>query len=98
MVEKLRSDSVEDFKDDDVEIITEYLGPKRLLYFFLNNIFNLKGNCAKKKLRYFLSVMDTYIYTHIYIYIRTRLGLINSLKEGCYRKRPKNFFVKTSWK
>jgi hypothetical protein len=24
------------------------LGPKRLLYFFLNNIFNLKGNCAKK--------------------------------------------------
>ena len=41
MVVKLRSDSIEDFKDDDVEIVTEYFGPKRLLYFFLNNIFFL---------------------------------------------------------
>ncbi len=48
VVVKLMSDGIEDFKDDDVEIITEYFGPKRLLYFFLNNIFNLKGNCAKK--------------------------------------------------
>ena len=31
------------------------LGPKRLLYFFLNNVFNLKGNCV----------------THIHTYIHT---------------------------
>ena len=55
-----------------------YFGPKRLLYLFLNSIFNLKGSC----------VTDTH--TH------SRLGLTDSLK-GCYLKRPKNFFVKTSW-
>ena len=25
---------------------TEYFGAKRLLYYFLNNIFNLKGDCV----------------------------------------------------
>ena len=44
--------------------------------FFLNNIFNLKGNCV------------TYIHTYIHTYMHTRLWLINSLK-GCYLKRPK---------
>ena len=27
-------------------IVTEYFWPKRLLYLFLNNIFNLKGSCV----------------------------------------------------
>ncbi len=28
------------------------LGPKRLIYFVLNNIFNLKGNCVLRTLKY----------------------------------------------
>ena len=27
------------------------LGPKRLIYFFMNNIFNLKGNCVLRTLK-----------------------------------------------
>ena len=48
------------------------LGPKRLIYFFMNNIFNLEGNCVLRTLKYSfsysLSVTDihTYIHTHIH--------------------------------
>ena len=27
------------------------LGPKRLIYFFMNNIINLKGNCVLRTLK-----------------------------------------------
>ena len=27
------------------------LGPKRLIYFFINNIFNLNGNCVLRTLK-----------------------------------------------
>ncbi len=63
------------------------LGPKRLIYFFLNNIFYLKRNCVlrtpKNSFAIFLA-WRTYIHTHIH----TRLGLVNSLK-GSYLKRLK---------
>ena len=53
---------------------TEYFGAQEVAIIFLNNIFNLKGNCVTDT--------NTHTYTH------TRLGQINSLK-GSYLKRPK---------
>ena len=64
--------------------VRSVLGPKRLIYFFMNNKFNLKGNCVLRTLKN--SVTD--IHTYIHTYIHTRLGQINSLK-GSYLKRPK---------
>ena len=71
------------------------LGPKRLIYFFMNNIINLKGNCVLRTLKNSFAIFwawrtytHTHIHTHIHTYIHTRLGLINSLK-GSYLKRPK---------
>ena len=44
------------------------LGPKRLIYFFMNNIFNLKGSCVLRTLKnsfaIFLSVTDIHTHTH----------------------------------
>ncbi len=66
---------------------TECFGAQEVDVFFLNNIFDLKGNCVLRTLKNSFAIFwawRTYTHTHIH----TRLGQINSLK-GSYLKRPK---------
>ena len=39
--------------DNEMKLIYQrsVLGAKRLIYFFMNNIFNLKGNCVLRTLK-----------------------------------------------
>jgi hypothetical protein len=36
---------------DEITSKRSVLGPKRLIYFFMNNIFNLKGSCVLRTLK-----------------------------------------------
>ena len=61
------------------------LGPKRLIYFFMNNIFNLKRNCVLRTLKNSFAIFwawRTYTHTYIHTHIHTRLGQTNLVFWG----------------
>ena len=60
-----------------------FWGPRGCCIFFLNNIFNFKGNCVLCTLKKSFAIFWAWR-----TYIHTRLGQINSLK-GSYLQWPK---------
>jgi hypothetical protein len=42
---------IKNTRNEQALLIRSALGPKRLIYFFMNNIFNLKGNCVLRTLK-----------------------------------------------
>ena len=50
-----------------------------MIYLFLNNILNLKGNCV---LRYFLSVTDIHTHIHTYKLVRRTERLVRERRTG----------------
>ena len=60
------------------------LGPKRLIYFFMNNIFNLKRNCVLRTLKNSFAIIferDGHTY-NTYTHNITHKGRLTPLKKG----------------